>query len=187
MINRREFFEKIKSLRLFTTLSQSQVDGMTAILDSWEEVPGKDVRKLAYVLATVYHECARRMQPIEEFGKGKNRPYGSKLKMNRKPYSTPDKLYYGRGFVQLTWYENYEKAGKKLGLDLLSNPELVLALPVATDVLIIGMEEGWFTGRKLSDYIGNGCDFVRARHIINGTDCDDLIATYAEDFLKSLT
>lgn len=143
------------------------------------------------MLATTWHETATTMQPIEEFGKGKTKDYGRKLKMGggpgkRVPYTTPDKLYYGRGLVQLTWHENYEKAGRALKMDLLNYPELVLQLNISVDILFLGMFEGWFTGKKLSDYIGAKTNFVGARKIINGTDKATLIASYASIYLAAL-
>ena len=54
--------------------------------------------------------------------------------------------------------------------------------------MIYGMREGWFTTKKLSDYIKNGkADYVGARRIINGTDEARKIAGYAEIFEKALT
>ena len=132
-MNRQIFYQKAK-VKLFPSLRQSTLNGINAIVDEWEKQGISDNRQLAYILATVYHECARKMQPIEEFGKGKGKAYGSKIKSSRKHYSTPNKLYYGRGFVQLTWYENYVKAGKKLGIDLLNTPELALELSTASTI-----------------------------------------------------
>jgi hypothetical protein len=43
----------------------------------------------------------------------------------------PNKKYYGRGPLQLTWNYNYGAAGSNIGLDLLNSPETV-----ATDVVI---------------------------------------------------
>ncbi|CAF1663140.1 unnamed protein product, partial [Adineta ricciae] len=37
----------------------------------------------------------------------------------------PNKLYYGRGWFQLSWPCNYYAAGQSLGIDLLNNPDLV--------------------------------------------------------------
>ena len=42
----------------------------------------------AYVLATAWHES--KFKPVEEIGKGKGKPYGSKIKYSGKPYYTPD-------------------------------------------------------------------------------------------------
>ena len=185
MINKESFYKKLR-LSLFGKLTQPQVEGMEAILNAWDKGKDQDLRNLAYMLATVYHETAKTMQPIEEYGKGKGRPYGFKIKLSRKTYEKPEKLYYGRGFVQLTWYENYQLASKKLKCDLLNYPELALQLDRATDILFKGMYEGWFTGRKLRDYIGVKTDFVGARRIINGTDKASLIASYANSFLTAL-
>ena len=161
-----------------STISQSQVDGINTILDAGESV---DRRHLAYMLATAHHETARSMQPIEEYGKGAHMPYGGRWRMDRKPYTDTQNIFYGRGFVQLTWYENYERAGKKIGVDLIAHPELALEIGNATRIMFYGMADGWFTGRKLSDYINETrTDYVNARRIINGVDRAELVAGYAK-------
>jgi hypothetical protein len=53
--------------------------------------------------------------------------------------------------------------------------------------MFVGMEEGWFTGKKLSDYINGGkADYYGARGIINGKDRAAEIATYAKAFEAAL-
>ena len=181
-LNRDVFFGQIRGL--FGRISQSQVDGLNSLLDA---VGGCLINEAAYMLATAYHETARTMQPIEEYGKGRGKDYGKRLKMSRKPYSDTLPLYYGRGYVQLTWYENYEKAGKKVGVDLLNEPGFALSAPIAAKIMRDGMLEGWFTGKKLSDYVGlRTADYVGARRIINGTDKANLIAGYAVAFELAL-
>jgi len=189
MINRAFFFENAKKHLFNGKLKQSQVDGMNAILDEWEKnYADEDDRWLAYMLATTHHETDRRMQPIEEYGKGKNRPYGQNLKMNRSRYSDTTNLFYGRGFVQLTWYENYEKAGNKLNVNLIKKPERALELNIATKIMFLGMMEGWFTGKKLSNYFNDDSgDVYNARRIINGTDKASLISDYAFDYYGSIS
>jgi putative chitinase len=189
-INKAVFYAEIRKT-MFNKLSTSQVEGMEAILDEWVNGKYKDIRNLAYIFATVHHETDRTFQPIEEYGRGQGKDYGRKLKMGkgagkRIAYTVPNQLYYGRGLVQLTWYENYEKAGKALKMDLLNYPELLLKLNVSVDVIFLGMFEGWFTGKKLSNYIGAKTDFVGARKIINGTDKASLIASYASNYLTAL-
>jgi predicted chitinase len=174
-------------------LSQSQVDGIEAILTAIENAGITDERKTAYILATIFHECAKTMQPIAEFGKGAGRDYGKKLKMGggpgkRIPYNTPDELYYGRGYVQLTWYENYENMGRLLHVDLLNIPELALEPAIAAAIMIKGMTGGLFTGRSLSEFMSDDhTDWVNARKIINGLDHAETIAGYAKVFYKGLT
>lgn len=183
MINREQFFATVREE--FGPLKQSQVDGFNAILDGapLDMLHGQ----LAYVLATAWHEVDKRMQPIEEYGKGAVRPYGKRLKMNGQAYKDVDGIFYGRGFVQLTWYENYDKAGKKLHKDFLHNPAGVMQIDNAVQIMFLGMLEGWFTGKKLSNYItADKADFVQARKIINGLDKADLIAGYASKFLRCL-
>ncbi len=188
-INRNFFFEQVIRTLFTGKMTPGQRAGLTAILDEWDaNYNKKDDRWLAYMLATTHHETDRTFKGIEEYGKGKTRPYGKKIKMSKKPYTTPNKLYYGRGFVQLTWYENYELAGKKLGVDLLNKPELALDLKICTQVLFKGMMEGWFTGKKLVTYFnGPTQDWRNARRIINGTDKADLIADYAKKYYASIS
>lgn len=189
MINRTFFFERVRRTLFAGRLTQQQVNGLTAILNEWENnYKKKDDRWLAYMLATAHHETDRKMAPIEEYGKGKGKPYGKRLKQSGQPYMDTASLFYGRGFVQLTWYENYQKAGKKLGIDLISNPQLALQLQYASPIMFAGMMEGWFTGRKLGDYFSaTKEDWVNARRIINGTDKANLIAAYAQDYYSCIS
>lgn len=188
-INRNFFFNQIKQTLFSGKLSQTQLTGLTSILNEWERNYLKnDDRFLAYMLATAHHETDRQINGIEEYGKGKGRPYGKKIKMSRNAYLTPDKLYYGRGLVQLTWYENYEKAGRELGIDFLNNPALALEINNATKIMFLGMTEGWFTGKKLLSYFnGPTEDWVNARRIINSLDKANLIATYAHQYYAAIS
>ncbi|QHA85683.1 peptidoglycan-binding protein [Serratia rhizosphaerae] len=169
-------------------INHAQTDclaGFTAAYAVYNTVLGRHipVSWLAYVLATTYHETAFTMQPIEEYGKGAGHPYGD-------PDPETGKTYYGRGYVQLTWRDNYEKAQdvvvnlNTLAYDvpLVGQPDLALTPWVAAQVAINGMANGWFTGKKLADYLTDTqTDYVNARHIINGTDKAQTIAAYAEE------
>lgn len=191
-INQKYFFDSVRASLFKGKMTQSQFEGMEAILKRWEASELTDLRWLAYMLATVYHETAKTMEPIEEYGKGKNYKYGKKIKRSGIPYTLPDKLYYGRGYVQLTWYENYETMGKLLGIDLLNNPELALHPNIAAQIMFEGMTKGNsnfgdFTGKSLEHYFNDKKeDWVNARRIINGTDKADLIAGYGKKFMDAL-
>lgn len=174
----------------FGRFSQSQVDGFNAILDAINMYgsPANKPAYAAYMLATAWHETASTMQPIAEYGKGKGRPYGKRIDVHGGRYSDSLPIYYGRGYVQLTWLTNYVFMKNRLGVDFVNNPELALAPKHAADIMIIGMLEGSFTGKSLQTYIKYGLyfEFVNARRIINGTDKATLIAQYAVNFLDSL-
>jgi hypothetical protein len=130
----------------------------------------------AYCLATCWHESAHTMKPVRE--------YGGETYLKSKPYYP----YVGMGYVQLTWKANYQKASAKVGVDLVANPQLALDPQYAAPILVIGMQEGWFTGKKLSDYITlQSSDFTNARRIVNGTDKAAIIAGYAKQYDALLT
>lgn len=189
MINQKFFFDNVRNQLFDGKLRQGQVEGLSAILNEWEENYSKeDDRWLAYMLATAHHETDRSIEPIEEYGKGKGRKYGNRRKLNGGSYHDTENLFYGRGFVQLTWYENYEKAGKKLKIDLLKKPELALEPKYATKIMFLGMTEGWFTAKKLSTYFNTkNDDWEKARRIINGMDKANLIASYAKKYYSSIS
>lgn len=186
------FYKRIQKDIFNGRMSTQHYDGIEAIMQKWKESTMSDIRWLAYMLATVYHETAGTMYPIEEFGKGRGRIYGKKIKQSREPYDTPDKIYYGRGYVQLTWYENYERMGRILNIPLLQKPELALVTWHAADIMFEGMTKGSsgrgdFTGRSLEQYFNKTTnDPINARRIINGTDRAELIAGYYHKFLKIL-
>lgn len=180
MYNRDKFFKNIKET-LFKKFNQKQVEGLELIL-SYAEEHNVNTEYLAYILATTYHETAYTMQPVRE--------YGGNSYLKKKKYWP----FVGRGYVQLTWKDNYIKAGKKLGIDLLGNPNLALQPDIAVKILFIGMEEGWFTGKNLSSYM-DGIDesdaedrkeYVLSRWLINGKDKRDKIAGEAIKFEHAL-
>jgi len=181
-INRKYYFDSVRGALFSGHMTQAQVDGQTALLDSGEQLQWDD-RWLAYLLATTYHETALTMQPIAEYGCGKGKPYG-------QPDGPYDQCYYGRGFVQLTWYDNYLKQDAKLKLNdaLVKDADLALDLQVAVDVIFGGMRDGDFTGVGLGKYINDTqTDFYNARKIVNGLDQASTIQGYAVKFLNAIT
>src|SRR5215467_14986249 len=147
MIQRKYFYDSVRGSLFGGSLTQEQVDGMTILLSRGEE-EGTDDRHLAYILATTFHETAQTMAPIAEYGKGKGKPYGV-------PDAQTGQTYYGRGYVQLTWKDNYATQDKKLGLGgaLVKNADLALDPSIALKVIFGGMYDGDFTGVGLPKYI----------------------------------
>jgi hypothetical protein len=132
----------------------------------------------AYILATAYWETARTMKPVVE-------AYWLSeawRKKNLRYYP-----WHGRGYVQLTWKENYIRATNELGVDFVANPDNALKSGPAAKVLVKGSMEGWFTGKKIGDYITlKKSDFHNARRVINGRDKASQIAAIAADYDKAL-
>jgi len=192
-LDRAAFFAAVRSSLFGGRLNQSQVEGMDALLDAApDDMP---LEQLAYCLATAYHETARTMQPIKEFGgtayykrmydiQG-DRPAKARELGNLTPGDGAK--FAGRGYVQLTGRSNYVRASKEVGFDLVGNPDLAMQLGIAAVIMYSGMKGGWFTGKKLSDYFKPGLsDPYNARRIINGLDRAAEIAEYHRKFLVAL-
>lgn len=186
-IQRKFFFERVRDQLFEGHMTQDQVDGCNLFLDYFDK-HNIDTRWGSYILSTVFHETARTMQPIEEYGKGQGKAYG-------QPDGPYNQKYYGRGYVQLTWYENYLKQDNKLKLDeeLVKNPNLALDPQFALEICVRGMIDGDFTGHGLSDHIQIGdpendeCDFFNSRKIVNALDKADVLESYAYHFANAIT
>lgn len=138
----------------------------------------------AYGLATTWHETNAKMEPVRE-------AYWLSeawRKANLRYYP-----WYGRGYVQLTWERNYQKADAALGLNglLIAEPDAAMRPDIAARVMVWGMEGGAFTGKSLADFLplagraSHGA-YKGARQIINGHDKDDHIADLALAFEGAL-
>ena len=143
--------------------------------------------QIAYILATAYHETAHDFIPKREFGSNEYfvRRYWNNTKVAKwlgNDSASEAIKYCGRGLVQITGETNYEKFG------ITDNPEKALETEMAVKILVDGMINGIFTSRKLSNYITEvSKDFFNARKIINGLDKAELIASYAERFIKIMS
>jgi len=89
--------------------------------------------------------------------------------------------------VQLTWEQNYHRASKELGIDLTTDADKVMEPEVSAEILVVGSRDGWFTGKKLADYITlQKSNYRGARRIINGTDKAAAIAEIAREYEEAL-
>lgn len=177
MTNRTQLFDNLIRIKLFKKLSFEQRHSMNVIIETYFKEGFTDERCLAYLLGTIYHETAFTMRPIEEYGWW-GRWY-SKL--------VNGKRYYGRGFIQLTHYSNYDKMGKRLGVDLARKPELALDTAISARIAVIGCMEGLFTGAGLPRYFTQTKeDWINARRVVNGLDKAIEIAGYGRRFLEAM-
>src|SRR5689334_23038261 len=127
MIDKVKFYSELRVKGLFQNLSQLQVNTIDAIFSEIEKQEITDNRQMAYIFATAYWEAHNpkkpelRLTPMKEFG-------GETYLKSKKYYP-----YYGRGLSQITWDYNYKKEGQRLSLDLLTNPDLILDIPIAAN------------------------------------------------------
>lgn len=172
----QKFFDQVRATVFDGGLDQSQVDGLNAIAlaipNSWS------INWSAYAFATATLETNHTMQPVREaywMSEGWRKSH-----LRYWPY-------YGRGYVQVTWRENYEKFERIVGKNLVLQPDLALDPTISAKIMIYGMENGLFTGKKLSDYLtGNRIDFYNARQIINGLDKAEMISSMAWEYSEAL-
>jgi putative chitinase len=207
-IDREKFFTEIRHSVFPGRLTQGQVDGMSVILDTWEKSTFTDKRWLAYMFGTTYHETAATMQPIKEYGSydyfermyGPNgrRPETARRMGNVNPGDGAK--YCGRGLIQNTWHDNYERGGNLVGEDLVNNPDLAMRPDIAAKLMFAGMtdvemifadfrddQNFSFTGKTLEDYFNDTTeDWYNARRIINGTQAAALVAETAQDFNNAI-
>ena len=183
----------------FGTLTQEKVDNINLIVATAEKY-GLTYPQTAYLLASIAWETARTFKAIAEYGKGKGRKYGTWYTNSKGQkygiagsggntylYSEHPHLYYGRGHIQSTWLDNYKYIKQRTGVDVVNNPDLLLDDKLSIEVTVLALKGGWYTGKKLSDYINDSKkDYVGARRCVNGTDKAREIADYAVVMEKAL-
>jgi putative chitinase len=86
--------------------------------------------------------------------------------------------YLGRGLIQLTGKENYERCGLAIGADLLSDPNLLL------DPRYAAMSAGWFWNKKGLNELADAQEHGQITKRINGglIGLDDRIAKTTKAF-----
>jgi hypothetical protein len=191
-MDKGRFFSAIRESLFDGSMNKDQVKGCEIILELFEK---SDQRFSAYALGTAYLETGSTMQPIKEIG---GTAYFTRMyditgersnlaRVNGNVSVGDGARYAGRGYVQLTWRDNYAKAAKVVGVDLVKYPDLAMRPDIAAKIMYHGMTIGWFTGKKLSDYFKGGkSDWINARRIINGTDRAQEIARYSKLFYSAI-
>lgn len=186
--DRKQFFdgtrELLRKAAVIPPLTQARVDGLEFLITEFELIDW-DVRWIAYALATVMRETGSRFEPITEYGP---RSYFDKYEPGTRIGKALGNIhrgdgykYRGRGYVQITGRRNYTIYG------IAGEPDVALEPMKAFRIMVHGMENGAFTGKKLGDFINaEKTDYANARRIINGLDKHLLIAGWAAGFEKIL-
>lgn len=119
-----------------------------------DKKPKKDA-KGALIPTKVAHSIAGKPELIA------NMVYSSRMG-NGAPQTGEGWKFRGRGLKQLTGKDNYARCGRDLGVDLVSNPDLLL------EPIYAARSAGWFWKvNKLSEYADNG-DIKGMTKKING-------------------
>lgn len=187
-IEKEKFFQTLSTTSVEVKDKKSR-DGIGYFLDYWNSKPEiKDTRWLAYIMATAYFETRGTFEPIRETFAGSDEEAIAKLDKayvdkGRKGhyywYRVPEtgRSYFGRGYVQLTWADNYKKIDKLFGISsphksYYWNPELALEQDHAAKILVTSMIYGIYRRHQcLAAYFDKEkgiSDWKGARSIING-------------------
>lgn len=179
-MNKTAFFNSIRAM-FNNKLSTIQSARIEAVLDGLiqRKVP---IKHAAYILATAHHETGRFIHMQELWGPTPAQKRYENRKTLGNTQKGDGKKFLGRGFVQITGRKNYQYWADRLKINLINNPELACLVGVAVPVLIEGMVEGTFTGKRLSQYSA----YIDMRRVVNGTDRADDIAEYAIDYEDAL-
>jgi len=174
-------------------LTEKQIASIEFLLYEIEQQNVTDNKQIAYILATVWHECA--FLSIRERRAKPTSPEQTKIWQWQNRYWPSG--FYGRGFSQLTWRYNYARFSPIVGVDLVRNPDAALQPGIGAKIIVFGMVNGSFTAprnsvespNRLSKYFppgGTSADFIGARQIVNGTFRAEIVAGHAVKILGIL-
>ncbi len=196
--------DKVNRRRRNPILLPEQLDAVQALVNVWETEPRlagsnskvNDDKRIAYIIATVYHETTKNLYPTRECSCRTN--VGSIACVRRlwqkgiaQPYHRLDPAtghsYYGRGQTQLTLKENFIRVGNKLGVGrgLYEKPDRSLDLTVSARNAVLGLYLGWYRARNgkwlnLKDIpFTRDRDWIEARQVLIGTRADREVAQFA--------
>lgn len=197
-MDRAAFFASTRKSLYASGLKKSAVDGHEAILRACQREGVADPRFVANILAQCHHETGGSMLPVTEnltYSRTSrlrqvwpkrfpsdaaaapfvNNPkalallvYGGRADLGNRPGTDDGWTYRGHGHIQITGRGHFVRFGDLLGIDLAGRPELSLALDTSSDIAVIGMTRGLFTGRGLGDFFSAARnDPAGARAIVN--------------------
>lgn len=153
-----------------------------AILAAAKNAGITDTRQVAYMLATAEWENNFKSAPELWDNDKDQKRYAHR---NGNHNAEEGYNYRGRGYVQITGLDNYANWSKKVGVDLVKNPEYTERPEVAAQIMAEGMRDGAFRGHSvhvmsggsrvlrherysLDKFIhGKVADYAGAREIIN--------------------
>lgn len=116
---------------------------------------------MAGAMGSIRVECGKNFKPIREYASGEAYEGRADLGNTQKGDGV---RFAGKGYLQITGRANYAFYGQKIGLDLISNPDLALDVEVGAKLLA-----HYFTERKVVQACMNK-DWLLVRKLINGVN-----------------
>jgi hypothetical protein len=133
--------------------------------------------QVAYVLATVNGETS-----WVNFNEGAEGAYD---------YTSAGQSAHGRGYLQTTWSEGYDRVKAEFGVDVVSNPDLLATdYDLMAKVLARGFKQGWYGVRQGIDEMipcSGNVNFEEARWMINDADAAAEFASAATTYYEALS
>lgn len=201
MMDKKIFYDNVRPA--LGALTMANVQGFELFLDHAIKMGSHipiHLDSLAYILATVWWETGKTMQPVREAFWVSHTFEGAEAWRRKHLRYYP---FYGRSYPQFTWEVNYKKAsdtwnntyrGNDAEMDFVKDPDAIMDPTYGVPLTFSAMEEGWFTGRSLEDYLdhideSDSADFKEfraSRRVVNGQDRASNIANLALIFEHSL-
>lgn len=153
-----------KLISLYPKGNKNYIAGAVMALDKYGDKIGLTPKGKLMVLGQFAHESGG-FRYAYELSKGKDKPYG-------RPVPPYNKIYYGRGPIQVTWAENYKKISQNifpsLGIhvDIFKDPDIC-----CTNIEIgCAASLAWFMlpGNGKAIQFANGCNIKGLTKKING-------------------
>jgi putative chitinase len=143
--------------------------GFTQLTESFNYAPAALAifsRIPASMRATLGRHPDERTVPLERQQQIANLAYGGRYG-NGDAASGAGWRYRGRGLKQISFLDNYRECGRALGVDLVSNPDLL-----ASDDTLAARSAAWFWSAHGCNEAADRGDFAQTTRIINGPAMD---------------
>lgn len=174
--------ENSKHKPLGSSFSEKEKEAVKYLVDTFYSEGHEDIRLLAYALSSVRIECGSNMMPVREGFAATDALARAHVKKHNRKYAKEinGHVYYGRGFVQLTWLHNYKQEGIE------NNPDKALEPEFAAKLLFRGLLDGRWNGqgKGLMYYLDQG-DVFNARRTVNVTNRAETVSNWYFDFLEA--
>lgn len=158
----------------FSTSSATAAPHISRLLKAFKDEGITCPSQIAYALATIQAETS-----WTHFGEGATAS------------ASNSQGYHGRGYIQHTHIDQYQKIDAAFGTNTVSNPDLLMTdMDLAARAAARSFKEGWTgNGKTLEEAIpcSGQVDYVSARGMINDSDKSQAISQAATVFYDALS